>query len=214
MLTPGIIICHILLAMVTFLLVYAFYLRSGHKTMTALGIVLLVVLGASFLVGGMKSGLAATALTVLYALISIAVVSSLARKARGYRRGVLTVKETIREAVELAAATPECKREIEEERNRPCRRAIEAALEQPEILQLMFEFGLTPEDLAKYYDWTRGAGIDPSYSSAAVRNPEILRYYFSRKGNGPMTPELFLRIVPWITNGERPVDLKSEPESH
>ncbi len=115
----------------------------------------------------------------------------------------------IDELLKEAAATGPERQRIEHERERPCRETVEAALRRPDIQQVMSELHRTPEDLVGFYNWTRAVGVDPRDGLAAVRNPEILHYYFSKKGDGPITDELFLRIVPWIRYGERPSELES-----
>lgn len=77
-------------------------------------------------------------------------------------------------------------------------KAVARAFGVAAVAELLASVGKSREDLAEIYDYMRGTGQPRDRCDVAIRNPHLLRYYFSEEQRTGRTESLYIAVALWI----------------
>lgn len=81
--------------------------------------------------------------------------------------------------------------------------AVEKALQDRAVQDVLSRLGLCRDDLLEFCRWGLCVGLPEKNVFRAVRNPEMLEYFFTKRGKGKITFELYLKMAMWVKDGPR-----------
>lgn len=87
--------------------------------------------------------------------------------------------------------------------DKPRQDAVEKAMQDRAVQQVLSRLGLCRDDLLEFCRWGLGVGLPEKKVFRAVRNPEMLEYFFTKRVGGKYTTEFYLKMAMWIIDGPR-----------
>ena len=82
---------------------------------------------------------------------------------------------------------------------------LHEALDSKPIEKCRDAIGVSREEQTEFYQWLRAMGISERNALRALRNEEILSYFFTTHG-GQITKDIAISMTIWVEHGRPPLD--------
>ncbi|HUU09407.1 MAG TPA: hypothetical protein VM431_02570 [Phycisphaerae bacterium] len=81
--------------------------------------------------------------------------------------------------------------------------AVEKAMQRGAMQDVVSRLGLCRDDLLEFCQWGLGVGLPEKEVFRAMRSPEMIEYFFTKRGGGKYTFEFYMKMAAWIIDGPR-----------